>query len=72
MLSKWRSKSSELINVSENWSKYSKLLKERFPTLTDNDLKLDRGKENELFSKLGFRLNKRRPEVIAIIKNIQT
>ena len=71
MLSK-RNRSSELVNISENWSKLSILLKERFASLTENDLKFVRGKENELLSKLSFRLNKRRQEVIDIIKNIQT
>ena len=72
MLSKLRNRSSELVNISENWSKLSILLKERFASLTENDLKFVRGKENELLSKLSFRLNKRRQEVIEIIKNIQT
>ena len=71
MLSK-RNRSSELVNISENWSKLSILLKERFSSLTENDLKFAMGKENELLSKLSFRLNKRRQEVIDIIKNIQT
>ncbi len=71
MLNTLQNRSSELMNISENWSKLSILLKERFSSLTENDLKFVRGKENELMSKLSFRLNKRRQEVIDIIKNIQ-
>lgn len=42
------------MNIFENWSKFLILLKERFLSLIENDLKFVRGKENELMSKLSF------------------
>ena len=72
MMNRLQNKNSEIIAITENWGEHSKLLKEKFSNLTDNDLKFERGKENELLSKLGFRLNKRRQEVIDIIKKIQS
>ena len=72
MMNKLQNRNSEIIKITEKWGEHSKLLKEKFSILTDNDLKFETGKENELLSKLGFRLNKRRQEVIDIIKKVQS
>jgi len=39
--------------------------------LTDADLKFEAGKENELLERIGKRLNKKREELINIIKKGQ-
>jgi hypothetical protein len=40
--------------------------------LTDADLKFEAGKENDLLQRVQTRLNKKREEVINIIKKFQT
>ena len=54
-----------------NWDEQSKTLKEKFPQLTDADLKFETGKEVELFTRLEKRLNKKRDEVISFLKKGQ-
>ena len=51
-----------------NWDEQSKTLKEKFPQLTDADLKFEIGKDVELFARLEKRLNKKRDEVISLLK----
>jgi hypothetical protein len=53
--------------ISGNWSAQSKQLKEKYPQLTDADLKFEVGKEEELLTRLQTRLHKNRTEVIAAI-----
>ena len=59
---------SELITIVGNWDEQSKTLKEKFPQLTDADLKFEIGKDVELFMRLEKRLNKKRDEVISLLK----
>ncbi len=54
-----------------NWDEQSKTLKEKFPELTDADLKFEIGKEAELFARLEKRLNKKRDGVISLLKKGQ-
>ena len=54
-----------------NWDEQSKTLKEKFPQLTDEDLKFEIGKDIELFARLENRLNKKRGEVISLLKKGQ-
>ncbi len=60
--------SPENFKISGDWSVQSKHLKEKFSTLTDADLKFETGKENELLTRIETKLNKKRDEVINIIK----
>lgn len=60
-------KSTESFKISGNWSAQSKQLKEKYPQLTDADLKFEVGKEEELLARLQTRLHKNRDEVIAAI-----
>ena len=60
-------KSTEAFKISRNWSAQSKQLKEKYPQLTDADLKFEVGKEEELLTRLQTRLHKNRQEVIAAI-----
>jgi hypothetical protein len=54
-----------------NWDEQSKILKEKFPQLTEADLKFETGKEVELFARLEQRLNKKRDEIISLLKKGQ-
>ncbi|NGF76839.1 hypothetical protein G5B10_13210 [Fluviicola sp. SGL-29] len=65
-------KNNETFKITGNWDVQSKQLKEKFSQLTDADLKFETGKENELLSRVENRLNKKRDEVINIIKKTQT
>lgn len=67
-----QNKNSETFKITGNWDAQSKQLKEKFSQLTDADLKFETGKENELLTRVENRLNKKREEVINIIKKTQT
>jgi hypothetical protein len=58
--------------VTGNWDVQSKQLKNKFSQLTDADLKFEIGKEHEMLSRVETRLNKKREEVIDIIKKGET
>ena len=64
-------KNIETFKITGNWANHSKTLKGKFPQLTDADLKFETGKENELLGRVETRLNKKREEVINIIKKVQ-
>ncbi len=59
--------SSEPFTISGDWSKQSRMLKEKFAQLTDEDLAFQPGKEEELLARLVERLNKGPQEVTNII-----
>jgi len=66
-----KTKSSETFKITGSWDVKSKKLKEKYPQLTDSDLKFEPGKESELLSRLETRLKKTHEEVVEIINNIQ-
>jgi hypothetical protein len=45
-------RTTETFKISGNWSAQSKQLKEKYPQLTDSDLKFEPGKEEELLTRL--------------------
>lgn len=57
--------------ITGNWEEQSKQLKEKYSQLTDADLKFEPGKEDSLLTRVENRLNKKRDEVINIIKKGQ-
>ena len=63
-----KNKSAETFKITGNWDAQSKELKSKFSQLTDADLKFETGKENELLTRVETRLNKKRDEVINIIR----
>ena len=65
-------KSNEAFTITGNWKEQAKALKEKYLHLTDADLKFETGKENELLDRVEARLNKKRQEVINIIKKGQS
>ncbi|MFY7706914.1 MAG: hypothetical protein ACOVQ5_02465 [Flavobacteriales bacterium] len=64
--------SNEIFKITGNWDTQSKALKQKYSQLTDSDLKFEPGKENELLGRVETRLNKKRDEVINILKKNQT
>ncbi len=64
-------KSSETFKITGSWDVKSKKLKEKYPQLTDSDLKFEPGKESQLISRLETRLKKTHEEMVEIINNIQ-
>lgn len=62
---------NQVFKITGNWNEQSKQLKEKFPQLTDADLKFEEGKEEELLKRIETRLNKKREEVINIIRKGQ-
>ncbi len=57
--------------IKGNWEIQSKQLQEKYPQLTDADLKFETGKESELLSRLEARLHKNRVLVMNIIEKGQ-
>ena len=64
-------KPAEAFKITGNWSDQSKQLKTKYSQLTDEDLKFEEGKENDLIKRVETRLNKNREEVVSIIKKVQ-
>lgn len=54
--------------ISGDWVLQSKLLRRRYPQLTPSDLEFEIDRENDLLKRIENRLNKKRDEVIEIIK----
>jgi uncharacterized protein YjbJ (UPF0337 family) len=64
-------KGTEVFKISGDWKQQAGRLKEKFPQLTDSDLKFESGKEDDLIMRVETRLHKKREEVINIINNGQ-
>jgi uncharacterized protein YjbJ (UPF0337 family) len=67
-----QSKTGDTFKITGNWATQSTELKAKFSQLTDEDLKFETGKEEEMLGRVQTRLNKNREEVIGIIKKGQT
>lgn len=66
-----QTKQNEMLKITGNWDLQGKKLKEKYPQLTDEDLKFEVGKEEELLKRVKNRLGKQREEVISIITKAQ-
>lgn len=66
-----QNKGNQAFTITGNWDEQSKVLKEKFPQLTVSDLKFEQGKEDDLLTRVESRLNKKREEVMNIIKKGQ-
>jgi len=53
-----------------NWNETKGKLKQRFAILTDNDLLLEEGKEDELLGRLQTKLGKTKEEIQNLISKI--
>lgn len=54
--------------VKGDWSIQAEKLKAKHPTLTDDDLKFETGKETDLLEKIGKRLNKSVAETTLLLE----
>jgi hypothetical protein len=64
--------SIEDFKMTGSWDAQSKNLKGKFAQLNDADVKFEVGKEEELVTRISEKLNKKRDEVINILKKGQT
>jgi hypothetical protein len=65
-------KNKGVFKIIGDWDWQAKLLlKEKFGQLTLSDLKFKSGKENDLLTRLGIRLNKKPLEIIKILKKLR-
>jgi uncharacterized protein YjbJ (UPF0337 family) len=71
-MAKEQHKSNEPFKMSGNWHNQSQLLQDKFAQLTDADLLYEEGKEEELLDRIEARINKKREEVINILKKGQS
>ena len=51
-----------------NWKIQKEKLKTAFPSITDEDLKFDFAKKNEMLEKLATKLGKTPPELLAVLE----
>ncbi len=62
-----------MANVTElkgNWNVQKGKLKQKFATLTDNDLMFEEGKKSEMLGKLQIKLGKTKEQMQAIIDSL--
>lgn len=55
-----------------NWKQQAQHLKIKYPQLTESDLHLEAGKEEEMIKRMEMRLGKNREEILKMIKIEQT
>ena len=56
--------------VKGNWNEQKGKLKQKYASLTDNDLMFAEGKEEEMFGKLQIKLGKSKEELEKIIASL--
>lgn len=59
-----------LTELKGNWNETKGKLKQKFATLTDNDLLLEEGKEEELYGRLQSKLGKTKEQVQQLISDL--
>ncbi len=64
-------KSTETLKIAGDWSQQANDLKDNYPSLTDSDLKFERGREDDLIKRMALRLHKKRDEIVNILKKGQ-
>jgi len=61
---------TSIIELKGNWNEQKGQLKQKFATLTDNDLLFADGKKDEMLGKLQVRLGKTKEELHKIIESL--
>jgi len=56
--------------IKGNWNEVKGKLKQKFATLTDNDLMFEEGKEDEMYGRLQNKLGKSKEEIKKIISSL--
>jgi uncharacterized protein YjbJ (UPF0337 family) len=62
-----------MANITElkgNWNVQKGKLKQKFATITDDDLMFEEGKKNEMLGKLQIKLGKTKEQMQAIISSL--
>jgi uncharacterized protein YjbJ (UPF0337 family) len=62
-----------MANITElkgNWNEQKGKLKQKFATLTDNDLMFEEGKKDEMLGRLQIKLGKTKEQMRAIIASL--
>ena len=57
--------------ITGYWNEKKEKLKQRYPSITDDDLLFSEGKEQEMIEMLGYKLGKTKEELINIISMLQ-
>ncbi|OIP01626.1 MAG: general stress protein CsbD [Bacteroidetes bacterium CG2_30_33_31] len=61
---------SKILEVEKSWSEKKRLLKAKIKLLTDNNLLIVEGKEDEILDKLQIKLGKSKEELKKIIDSL--
>ena len=61
---------TSIIELKGNWNEQKGKLKQKFATLTDNDLLFADGRKDEMLGKLQLRLGKTKEELHKIIESL--
>ena len=56
--------------INGSWNETKKKLKQKFVTITDSDLLLAEGKQDQIFSRLESKLGKTKDEIINLISRL--
>lgn len=59
-----------LTELKGNWNETKGKLKQKFATLTDNDVLFEEGKQDEMFGRLQIKLGKTKEELHQIIDSL--
>jgi uncharacterized protein YjbJ (UPF0337 family) len=59
-----------LTELKGNWNETKGKLKQKFATLTDNDLLFEEGKEDELYGRLQAKLGKTKEQIQQLISDL--
>jgi hypothetical protein len=53
------------------WDDKKRKLKQKYPVITDEDLRFNEGKEKEMIEMLGYKLGKTKEELVHIITRLE-
>ena len=54
-------------NITGYWNERKEKIKQKYPVITDEDLRFREGKEKEMIEMLGYKLGKTKEELVYII-----
>jgi uncharacterized protein YjbJ (UPF0337 family) len=60
----------DTLRIKGNWNQMKGKIKQKYPDLTDDDLKIVAGKEDDLLGRIQRKTGKSRDEVVSYISSI--
>jgi hypothetical protein len=57
--------------ITGYWNKKKEKLKQKYPIITDEDLRYREGKEKEMIEMLGYKLGKTKLELVNLIESLK-